>query len=120
MKTQGKVVLYVGDSPVLSSLQFALTVEGFVTVDGAAAEDTDFAAAAALVIDQGYLGDGLAMLVALRSKGYAGPALLLATNPTTRLRVCATAAGAALIEKPLFGNELSGAINVAIETREAA
>lgn len=119
MNKQATVLLFVSDQPVLSSLQFSLAIEGFETRDGAA-EDFDLSAAMTLVIDQEYRGDGLAMLGALRATGCATPAIILATNPTPRLLGRAAAAGAALIEKPLLGDELSAAIGVALETRKAA
>lgn len=111
----GPIALLVSDLAVLSSLQFALSVEGFALT--AAGDDL---AAAALVIDQGYQGNGLAALNALRAQGCAAPAILLATNPTTSLRARAASAGAALIEKPLLGDELSSAITGALQPRKAA
>ena len=119
MSRQAAILLFVGDRPVRCSLQFSLTVEGFETGDGAA-EDSDLSAALALVIDESYRGDGLAMLETLRATGCSAPAIILATNPSSRLRARAAAAGAALIEKPLLGDELSAAIGVALETRKAA
>lgn len=119
MATEPPVLLYVSDRPVLSSLQFALSIEGFVVVDGAA-EGTDPSVAAVLVIDQGYRGDGIASLAVLRANGCAAPAIVLATNPTARLRAQAAAAGAVLIEKPLLGDELTGAISASLETQKAA
>ena len=78
------VLLYVGDRPVLSSLQFALSLEGFEVADGVSA-GIDPSAAAALVIDQGFRADGLAALAAYRAAGCATPAIVLATNPTIRI-----------------------------------
>lgn len=110
-----RIALLVSDFAVLSSLQFALSVEGFQLA--AAGDDL---AAAALVIDQGFRGDGLAALNVLRGRGYAAPAILLATNPTPSLRAQAASAGALLIEKPLLGDELSSAISHVLEPRKAA
>lgn len=107
------VQLYVSDRPVLSSLQFALSLEGFAVIDGAA-DETDPFAAAALVIDQGYRGDGLAWLAGSRANGCAAAAIVLATNPTVRLRARAAAAGAVLIEKPLLGEELTRALRASV------
>lgn len=111
----GPIALLVSDLAVLSSLQFALSVEGFQLT--AAGDDL---AAAALVIDQGYRGDGLAFLHALRGRGNDAPAIVLATNPTPPFRARAASAGALLIEKPLLGDELSRAIAHALEPRKAA
>ncbi|MGX7953437.1 histidine kinase [Tsuneonella sp. HG249] len=111
----GPIALLVSDLAVLSSLQFALSVEGYqLTVAG-----SDLAAAA-LVIDQGYCGDGLAALITLRGCGCTAPAIVLATNPTLSFRARAASAGALLIEKPLLGDELSRAIAHVIEPRKAA
>jgi DNA-binding response OmpR family regulator len=109
MGVPAAILLFVSDRPVLSSLQFALATEGYEVFDGAA-EGTDPSAAAALVIDRGTLADGLAALGDLRAGGCAAPAMVLATNPCARLRAQAAAEGATVIEKPLFGDELSGAI----------
>ena len=110
------IALLVSDHAVLSSLQFALSVEGFAL----AAAGDDLAAASAMVIDQGYLGDGLSTLFALRGRGNTVPALLLATNPTSSYRARAAAAKARVIEKPLLGDELSSAISHALEPRKVA
>ncbi|WP_120717421.1 DNA-binding transcriptional response regulator [Tsuneonella amylolytica] len=111
----GSIALLVSDPAVLSSLQFALSVEGFqVSATG------DNRAAAALVIDQGYRQDGVAALLELRARGTATPAIILVTNPNTAFRARAAAAGAALIEKPLLGDELSRAIAEALHLRKAA
>lgn len=115
----GPILLFVSDEPVLSSLQFSLAIEGFDTIDGAA-QRIDPCAATALLIDETYQGDGWATLSGLRSMGYTAPAFLLASHPSARLRSRATAAGAELIEKPLFGDELGRAIRTAQLTRKAA
>lgn len=115
---QAPIMLFVRDPAVLSSLQFALAIEGFEVIDGTA-DGRDPAAAAALVIDQGPLAEGLAALAAIRARGYAGPAIVLATNPTARLRAEAAAARAVLVEKPLLGDELSRALHDVLATQEA-
>jgi DNA-binding response OmpR family regulator len=112
---QGCITLLVSDPAVLSSLQFALSVEGF-TLAAAGQERI----ATALVVDQAYRGDGLAALASLRAKGCAAPAIILATNPTASFRARAAHACAALIEKPLLGDELSRAISRALQPRKAA
>ena len=119
MAIEPSVLLYVSDRPVLSSLQFALSIEGFAVTDGAA-EGSDPCAAAALVIDQRYHGDGLGWLGALRTNGCSTPAVVLATNPTARLRARVIAAGAILIEKPLLGDDLTGALRACLPTQKAA
>lgn len=111
--------LLVEDQSVLSALRFSLSIEGFEVADGNEAE-IDPLAIAALVIDERYSGDGLAALEALRTQRCHAPAIILATNPTTRLRARVATMDAELIEKPLLGDELSRAIRAAFEIREAA
>lgn len=119
MTDRDAILLYIADRPVLSSLQFSLAVEGFA-VDNGASGSVDPGSARALVIDQNYRGDGLAALRELRAKGCRTPAILIATNPTSRLRASATALGAALVEKPLLGDELTSALLLHAGLREAA
>lgn len=119
MAYEDMILLFVPDEPMLTSLQFSLAVEGFYTADGAA-RGIDPCAAIALLIDQSYLGDGLAALSQLRAAGCVAPAFLLATNSNARFRSRAKAAGVELIEKPLFGDELGRAIGAALQTRKAA
>ncbi|MDP4538508.1 histidine kinase [Qipengyuania sp. DY56-A-20] len=122
MTEQNAILLFVEDRPLLSSLQFSLAIEGFEVVDGTAGEAEAFhpSLAAALVIDQSYLEDGLAALRSLRLQGCELPAITLATNPTVSLRASAAALGAELIEKPLMGDDLSYAIRALLENRKAA
>lgn len=109
------IALMVSDRAVLSSLGFALSIEGIELA--AVGQET---AAAVLVIDQGYQGDGLAALLALRAEGRATPAIVLATHPTASFRAQAASAGAVVIEKPLLGDELSSTIYTLLEARKAA
>ena len=113
------ILLFIGDRPVLSSLQFSLAIEGLQVVDGAA-DGIDPSVAAALVIDQTYLGDGVAALRDLRMQGCIVPAIVLATNPNAELCARVNAMCAELIEKPLLGDELSHAIRALLEIRKAA
>ena len=112
------ILLFISDRPVLSSLQFALTIEGYAAIDGTAAEADH--AAAAIVIDESYRGDGLTALLSLRAAGCNAPAIALATHPDARLRARAAATGTALIEKPLMDDELSDALARALLPRKAA
>ena len=111
--------LLVEDQSVLSALRFSLSIEGFDIAEGNAAE-IDPLVTAALVIDERYCGDGLTALEALRKQRCHAPAIILATNPTARLRARITPMDAELIEKPLLGDELSRAIRAAFEIRKAA
>ena len=119
MATEPPILLLVSDRPVLSSLQFSLALEGFPVTDGSV-PGSEPRTAAVLVVDQGYSGDGLSYLAGLRAAGCSAPAILLATNPTPRLRGRVAAARAVLIEKPLLGDELAGALRIALQPHEAA
>ncbi|MGO4168885.1 histidine kinase [Novosphingobium sp. YAF33] len=113
------VLLFESDQPVLSSLQFALSLEGFLPADGSVL-DADPATAECLVIDQRYRADGIGFLQELRDKGVVVPAILLATNPSRELRRRMKPLGAVLIEKPLLGNELTDALLTIIASSKAA
>ena len=119
MEHSNVIGLFIEDLPVLSSLQFSLTVEGMTTMEG----DPDPAvrpAACILVLDQNYRGDGLLLLAALRDTGCAAPAIVLATNPTPQFHTRARSLGADVVEKPLLGDELSNAISALLGHQKAA
>ncbi len=113
------VLLFESDQPVLSSLQFALTLQGFMPEDGDA-EGANISAASCLVIDQRYGSDGLGFLQDLRATGIGAPAILLATNPTERLRRRTAAHGAVVVEKPLLGDELAETLHTILHSSKAA
>jgi hypothetical protein len=119
MSVTPSILLFSDDTGVLSSLEFALSINGFTAADGSKADPS---AAAALVIDQAHRGDGLAMLEGLRGAGCATPAVLLATNPMRALRLRAAVASAVIVEKPLLGDELNRVLNSIINElpRDAA
>ena len=85
MVDQAKILLLVEDISVLSALRFSLSVEGFEIAEGIAKEG-DLSTTAALVIDECYAGDGLVALDGLKRHGCCAPAIILATNPTVKLR----------------------------------
>lgn len=119
MANRNAVLLFIEDQPVLASLKFYLAIEGLQALDGTA-DGIDPSVAATMVIDENYLGDGLAVLRDLPMQDCKVPAIVLATNPNTGLRNRLNALGAELIEKPLLGDELSHAIHALIETRKVA
>jgi hypothetical protein len=119
MDNSRTVALLIDDRPVLFSLRFALALQGFSPVG----EDWDPSScrlAPPLVIDQHYGGDGLEFLRARRAQGCAAPAIILATNPTTRLRSRAASLSARVVEKPLLGDELAKALLDQFANRQAA
>lgn len=119
MRADRPILLFESDRPVLSALQFALTLDGFAVADGAG-EGADPAAACCLVVDQRYLGDGLAFLAELRARNCDAPAILLATNPSNRTRSRTVALGGVLIEKPLLGDELARCLRLIVRSTEIA
>ncbi len=109
-------VLVIDDDPaVLSSLKFALEIDGFTVrtypTAKALLDDPARLQRGCLVIDYHLPdGDGLAVLDELRRRGIGMPAILITTDPGPRLRERAGIAGATIVEKPLFGNRLVEAI----------
>lgn len=115
MNKSPEIHLFVSDPAVLSSLEFALAVEGFTAFDGNAAKG-DTKSPAAMVVDAGPFAEGVATVGKLRATGCIAPAILLATNPTRQSRARAAAEGIVLIEKPLLGDDLSRALFAALGT----
>jgi FixJ family two-component response regulator len=113
------VLLFENDQPVLASLQFSLTLQGFTPKDGSSG-DANVPAACCLVVDQRYEADGLGFLEGLRASGAGAPAILLATNPTQQLRSRAALRGVTIVEKPLLGDELADALRAVLNSSKAA
>lgn len=111
----GAISILVDDPSVLAALKFALTIEGFRISEG---DEGDIASqcAGALVVDERYLGDGIASIEQMRGRGWEMPAIILSTNPSARLRERVNAVQGELVEKPLLDDALSGAIRRALET----
>ena len=119
MKNSPEIHLFVSDPAVLSSLEFALAVEGFSPFDGNGA-DRDASAAAAVVIDASSFAEGGSISSRLRRSGCGAPAILLATNPTRQIRARAANEGILIVEKPLLGDELSSALFATLNLEKAA
>lgn len=115
------LVLLVDDDPaVRSSLKFALELDGFAVelfCDGEALSRREtLPAHACLLIDHRLPGiDGLSLLTLLRARGSALPAIIITSNPTQHVRERAAAAGALLIEKPLFGDALADVLRAVLQ-----
>lgn len=99
------VMLFVDNRPLLASLQFALSLEGFEVTVGA--ERFDPRAAGCIVVDQDWHSDGLAFIAEARDRNCPVPSIFLATNPTPIQHNRAAALGAIIVEKPLIGDELT-------------
>lgn len=109
MAENAPILLFIGDRPVLSSLEFALALDGFPVADGSG-EAADPTAASCLVVDQGYRDDGIGFLAELRERGCTAPAILLVTDLSPALKLLAEAIEIVPIEKPLLGEELTQAL----------
>lgn len=111
-KADKAVVLLVDDDPaVLTSLKFALELEGFAVSLFADAQsllrERNISRNTSLVIDY-RLPDtnGIDLLQRLRAKGINAPAILITSNPSDDLRKRAAALGVPILEKPLLDNSL--------------
>jgi hypothetical protein len=102
------VIILASDPALLSSLEFALSVEGFdLQHEGEIALPN-----VCLIVDQDRVGGGLAFLRAQRAAGNLALAILLVTHPDARLRTSARSLGVHLLEKPLRSDDLSRLIKM--------
>ena len=112
------VVLVDDDAAVLTSLKFALELEGFTVAAYATAEDLladGVGAVSCFVVDYHLPGaNGMELLSRLRQRGYSTPVILITSNPTRLLVNRAREAGAAIVEKPLIGNNLIDTIRASV------
>jgi FixJ family two-component response regulator len=114
------VVVIVEDDPaVRGSLAFSLQTEGFAVRSYASAAEVlreiPAANTVCLVID--YIlpkMNGLDLLVELRRRRVAAPAILITTHPSAAVRQRAAATDTVLIEKPLLGEALFQEIRAAM------
>jgi FixJ family two-component response regulator len=111
LKKSAPCVLVVDDdAALLSSLEFALTAEGY-RVHSCADSRTALAGGAdvpaCMVIDYRLPDmDGTELAACLRSKGVDAPLILITTNPDARCRAKAAGCGAVIVEKPLLDDKL--------------
>lgn len=117
---RGIVIAIVEDDfAVRNSLSFSLQAEGFLVRAYACAEDVledaFICEAGCLVVDFKLPKmNGLELLAELRRRGVDAPAILIATHPEAKLRNGAAVMQAAIIEKPLIGEELFQEIRSAL------
>jgi two-component system response regulator FixJ len=112
---KGLVVIVDDDSAVLTSLKFALELEGYAVQTFAdphsLLRNPSIARNAVLVIDYRFPDtNGFDLLDGLRAKGVSAPAILITSHPSEDL--CHRAAGLQIpiVEKPFLGNSLLSAI----------
>jgi len=108
----GPLVVIVDDDPaVRGALAFSLQTEGFSVQSFATGADllgdAKAGEARCFIIDYKLPGmNGVDLLVELRRRQVAAPAILVTTNPSAAVRERAAAANMVLIEKPLLGDAL--------------
>jgi FixJ family two-component response regulator len=114
------IILVVDDdSAVRRALAFALELEGFDVETFESGEalllrETPIPPGC-LVIDERLPGiSGLETLRQLRARRVELPAVLVTSHPKPGLRAAAARAGAPILEKPLLGETLAGAIRAAL------
>jgi two-component system, LuxR family, response regulator FixJ len=113
---QPRRILVVDPDPaVRASLAFSLEIEGYgveaYDSTAALAGRAGFPAGGCLVLDhRPPQVDALRLIDQLRGRGVDLPAVLIVTNPGQDVRKRATAAGIAIVEKPLLGDALLDAV----------
>jgi two-component system, LuxR family, response regulator FixJ len=108
------------DAAVRQSIKFSLELEGFsVRTYADAAEllnETTLPPFGCLVIDYNLPAlNGLEVLRQLRNRQVRLPAIVITSHPSRMVRERAAAAGASIVEKPLFNHALSDNIRAALE-----
>lgn len=115
-----RLIAVVEDDPaVRHSLAFDLEAQGYSVCAFERATEALVSAviptADCLVIDYALPDlDGAALLLALRRRGLACPAIIIASTPSTRCRREAARAKAPLLEKPLMGGVLDTQIRTSL------
>lgn len=122
----GSTILVVDDDPaVRNSLKFSLEIEGFsvrVYANGMELlKDSNLPGHGCLVVDYNMPGmTGLDLVDELRHRHFSLPVVLITTHPSDVVRKRATAAGVALVEKPLLSGALFLAINDSLARASAS
>jgi len=122
LQTPATVYIVDDDSGVRRALAFALdlagfTVETFETGEALLLRDSP-KGAGCLVLDERLPGvSGLDTLRQLRARKVDLPAILVTSHPKPSFRAAAAVAGAPILEKPLEGDTLTGAIHRLLDAR---
>jgi FixJ family two-component response regulator len=125
-RLENRPTVYVvdDDDAVRRALAFALDLEGFdveTFASGEALLSRDRPRSpGCLVIDERLPGaSGIQTLRQLRARAVDLPAVFVTSHPKPSFRAAAAAAGAPILEKPLEGETLIGAIHRLLDTPSA-
>jgi FixJ family two-component response regulator len=124
LKTPTTVYVVDDDSAVRRALAFELDLAGFTVETFPSGEALllrdDPKGAGCLILDERLPGaSGLDTLHQLRARQIDLPAILVTSHPKPAFREAAASAGAPILEKPLEGETLIGAIHRLLDTRAA-
>jgi two-component system response regulator FixJ len=114
------IIVVDDDAAVRQSIKFSLELEGFSVRTYADAgellNETTLPPFGCLVIDYNLPTlNGLEVLQQLRKRQVRLPAIVITSYPSRMVRESAAAAGASIVEKPLFNHALSDNIRAALE-----
>jgi len=116
-----RIAVVEDDVPLLGALAFALEAEGWTVSTFARPADAleRIGPADCLLVDYRLPHmDGLTLVGRLREQGVAAPAILITAKPDEQCRRRASAAGVAIVEKPLVAEELKQRIQAALAAPE--
>lgn len=118
------VIVVDDDAAVRQSIKFSLELEGFSVRTYADAgellNETMLPPFGCLVIDYNLPAlNGLEVLRQLRKRQVRLPAIVITSYPSRMVREGAAAAGASIVEKPLFNHALSDNIRAALARRQS-
>lgn len=118
---RGVVVIVDDDPAVCSALKFSLEIEGFVVRLYESGSDllTHYALSdcRCLVVDEKMPGiGGIELIVELRRRAFAAPAILMTSAPNTALARRAATINVPIVEKPLLNDALLDLVRNACAT----
>ena len=116
-----RIVVVNDDIPLLGAVAFALEAEGWEVVAFSRPSEAleGIGPADCLLIDDKLPHmDGLTLIERLRERQISAPAILITSTPDERRLQRASAAGVAIVEKPLVAEELKQRIQAALGASE--
>jgi two-component system, LuxR family, response regulator FixJ len=124
-RSKPTILVVDDDAAVRQSMKFSLEVEGFsvrtYADGGELLNETTLPRFGCLVIDYHLPAlNGLEVLRQLRNREVRLPAIVITSHPSRTVRERAAAAGASIVEKPLFNHALAGTPAVDITESDKA